>query len=195
MRDLAYRRAVIHSAAADYDHCGHLVTSGDDSMSWLSGDSGREWLLFDLGGPCEIQMIRISWLRCPGALEIQIPLGERWFTQRTLRPQEGEQVILPGRLRTDRLRLFFRMAPGERCEIQKVELLGEGETPALPESPWRIARAPEVEAGGEALSLEYDDSACPPRCRERPSSAGRRPGPCRRWTCPTGSSRSPTPGF
>ncbi len=159
MRDLAYRRAVIHSAAADYDHCGHLVTSGDDSMSWLSGDSGREWLLFDLGGPCEIQMIRISWLRCPGALEIQIPLGERWFTQRTLRPQEGEQVILPGRLRTDRLRLFFRMAPGERCEIQKVELLGEGETPALPESPWRIARAPEVEAGGEALSLDYDDSA------------------------------------
>ncbi|MBR3556630.1 MAG: hypothetical protein IKN89_12020 [Oscillospiraceae bacterium] len=159
MRDLAYRRAVIHSAAADYDHCGHLVTSGDGSMGWISGDSGREWLMFPLGGPCTIQMIRISWLRCPAALEIQTPLGERWFTQRTLRPQEGEQVILPGDLRTDRLRLFFRMAPGQRCEIQKVELLGEGETPPLPESPWRIARAGEIPEDGAALSVDYDDSS------------------------------------
>jgi hypothetical protein len=159
MRDLAYRRAVIHSAAADRDHCGHLVTSGDPEAYWLSGDSGREWLLFDLGGPCTVQMIRITWRRCPGALEIQLPVGERWFTHRTLRPQEGEQIILPGQLRTDRLRLYFRTAPGERCEIGKVELLGDGETPPLPESPWRIARAAEVREEGEALSQDYDDSA------------------------------------
>ena len=42
MRDLACRRAVLHSVAADHDHCGHLVTSGDPEAYWLSGDSGRE---------------------------------------------------------------------------------------------------------------------------------------------------------
>ena len=42
MRDLACRRAVLHSAAADHDHCGQLVTSGDPEAYWLSGDSGRE---------------------------------------------------------------------------------------------------------------------------------------------------------
>ena len=159
MRDLAFRRAVLHSAAADYDHCGHLVTSGDPEAYWLSGDSKREWLLFDLGGPCRVQLIRITWFACPGALEVQIPSGSgRWLTVRTLRAEPGVQTVLPGELRTDRLRLFFRSAPGERCGIRKVELLGEGETPPLPESPWRIARTPDVEADGAILSGDYDDS-------------------------------------
>ncbi|MBR3059821.1 MAG: hypothetical protein IKG89_04335 [Oscillospiraceae bacterium] len=160
MRDLAYRRAVIHSAAADYDHCGHLVTSGDPEAFWLSGDSGGEWLLFDLGGPCRIRRIRIAWLSCPAGLEVQIPGdGAGWRTVLALDPRPGEQTLCPGELSTDRLRLFFRMAPGERCGVRRVELFGEGETPALPESPWRIARAPEVAAEGAALSGEYDDSS------------------------------------
>ncbi len=159
MRDLAYRRAVLHSAAADYDHCGHLVTSGDPEAYWLSGDSGREWLLFDLGGPCKVQLIRITWYACPAALEVQVPSGGgRWFTVRTLRAEAGVQTVLPGELRTDRLRLFFRSAPGERCGVRKAELLGEGVTPPLPESPWRIARAADAEADGAVLSGDYDDT-------------------------------------
>ena len=159
MRDLAYRRAVLHSAAADYDHCGHLVTSGDPEAYWLSGDSGREWLLFDLGGPCKVQLIRITWYTCPAALEVQVPSGGgRWFTVRTLRAEAGVQTVLPGELRTDRLRLFFRSAPGERCGVRKAELLGEGVTPPLPESSWRIARAADAEADGAVLSGDYDDT-------------------------------------
>ena len=160
MRDLAFHRSVIHSSAADWDHCGHLVTSGDPEGYWLSGDSGREWLLFDLGASCEVELIRIAWLTCPAAWEVQIPsTGGHWLTVRTLRPEPGVQTVLPGGLRTERLRLFFRMAPGEHCGIRTVELLGEGETPPLPESPWRIARAPEVASDGETLSGSYDDSA------------------------------------
>jgi hypothetical protein len=160
MRDLAYRRAVFHSSAADWDHCGHLVTSGDPEAYWLSGDSGREWLLVDLGAPGKVERIRIDWLSCPAAMEVQIPSGgERWFTLRTLRPEPGVQTILPLDLHTERLRLFFRMAPGERCGIRKLEILGEGEAPPLPESCWHIARVPEVEADGAALSQDYDDSS------------------------------------
>ena len=109
MCDLAFRRSVIHSSAADWDHCGHLVTSGDPEAYWLSGDSGREWLRFDLGGVCKVSLIRIAWLACPAALEVQIPsAGGGWFTVRTLRPEPGEQTILPGELRTERLRRSCR---------------------------------------------------------------------------------------
>jgi len=123
MRDLAYRRAVIHSAAADYDHCGHLVTSGDPEAFWLSGDSGGEWLLFDLGGPCRIRRIRIAWLSCPAGLEVQVPgEGTGWRTVLAPAPGQGEQTLCPGELSTDRLRLFFRMAPGERCGVRRLRL-------------------------------------------------------------------------
>ena len=89
-----------------------------------------------LGGPCRVNLIRITWFACPAALEVQIPSGGgNWLTVRTLRPEPSVQAVLPGELHTDRVRLYFRSAPGERCGIRKVELPGEGETPPLPVPP------------------------------------------------------------
>ncbi len=160
MRDLVYRRAVLHSAAADYDHCGHLTTSGDPEGYWRSGDSGREWLLFDLGGECLLRLLRITWETTAAAVEVQQPVyPDRWFTVRTVRGEAGVQTLLLNDLRLSKLRLLFRTAPGETCAVRRVELLGDGNTPEVPESPWRVARAPEVPEDGEVLSGPYDDSA------------------------------------
>ena len=160
MRDLVYRRAVTHSTAADFDHCGHLVTWDDPTQLWISGDSGREWLRFALDGPSTVSLLRITWERCPAALEVQQRVGEdRWLTVRTLRAEAGVQIVPLDALRTDALRLVFSTAPGESCAVQRVEILGEGPEREAPASPWRIARAPEVTEDGSVLSGPYDDSA------------------------------------
>ena len=114
MRDLVYRRAVTHSAAADYDHCGHLVTWDDPTQLWISGDSGREWLRFTLDGPSTVSLLRITWERCPMALEVQQRVGEdRWITARTLRAEAGVQIVPLDALRTDALRLVFPTESGD----------------------------------------------------------------------------------
>lgn len=159
MTDLAYRRLVYHSSAADYDHCGHLVTAGDPELFWRSGTSGSEWLEFRLGRLCLLRHLRITWgSAVPDVLEVQQPVGGQWMTLRTLRAEAGIQFIPLPPLRLSSLRLRFRLPAGKCCEIQRVEIMGEGEAPPLPDSPWRIMRAPEVEADGELLSGPYDDS-------------------------------------
>ncbi len=136
MKDLVYRRAAVHSSAADFDHCGHLVTWDDPEQFWISGDPGQEWLRFGLGGPCEVRLVRITWVTCPSSVEVQGGAGpEQWATVGTLKAEAGVQEVRLDGLRTDRLRLLFRMAPGERCAVRRVEVLGEGDTPETPSSP------------------------------------------------------------
>ena len=60
MRDLAKNRAVWHSSAADYDHTGHLTTSGT-GLPWISGGKDAEWLLLDLGAVSEIRKVTVRW--------------------------------------------------------------------------------------------------------------------------------------
>ena len=159
MHDLVYRRAAIHSAAADYDHCGHLVTWKEANSYWLSGDSGEEWLRFDLGSHCTLYSLRIRWTEPAKRGEALVsPDGERWETAAAFAGRAGTQDIPLGNTEGRFLKLRFLLDPGCRCRISSVEVPGEGLQPPLPSSPWRIARAVDVEADGETLSGDWDDS-------------------------------------
>ena len=159
MRDLVHRRAAIHSAAADFDHCGHLVTWGDPGSCWISGDSGEEWLRFDLGALCTLFCLRIRWEEPADRTEVLVSRdGERWKTSAVFSGCAGIQEVPLDHAEARHLKLRFLLAPGRRCRISRVEVPGEGEQPPMPVSPWRIARVPEVEADGAALSGEWDDS-------------------------------------
>ena len=62
MMDLALRRETIHSSAADYDHCGHLVVSGlngKDDYYWKSLTDKKEYLIIHLKAVSKIREIRI----------------------------------------------------------------------------------------------------------------------------------------
>lgn len=160
MRDLVYRHSVLHSSAADYDHCGHLVTSGDPGWSWVSGDSGSEWLRFELDGLSTVFSVRITWETPAPEAEVRLSCdGKTWVTVRTVRGEAGVQEIPLGGMQARSVHLQFTMPGGRRCAVSGVEIVGEGPENRLPDSEWRISRAPDTEADGETLSGDYDDSA------------------------------------
>ena len=89
MKNAAFRRAVWHSSAANYDNTGQLVTDGiigvlsnevidyggtsasnpthgkmipgTVNSEWISAGSGEEWVYIDFGGETALQSVKVHW--------------------------------------------------------------------------------------------------------------------------------------
>ena len=175
MKNIAKNRTVWHSSAADYTHTGHLVT-GSSGIPWISGGSDTESLLLDLGTVSEIGKISVLWgSEFPEKCTILLSQDGRNFTEagQFLGASDAETSIElqdSGRY----VKLLMSGCSGEHYIVEKLSVFGENDlTYALPALPaplpsgtqlltggnWRLQRAEEVPADGEALSQEgFDDS-------------------------------------
>ncbi len=159
MRDLALRRAVRHSSAADYDHCGHLVTSGSEGYCWISGGNENEWLTVDLGESCGLSRAVLTWRESPDMLQIQVSDdGEKWLPQAETECAGEKESVFGLDCRARYVRLVMHSRGGRPIVMEKAEIFGEGGRAYENGGAWRIARAEEVKASGEELSGPFDDS-------------------------------------
>ena len=175
MRDLAKNRAVWHSSAADYDHTGHLTTSGT-GLPWISGGKDAEWLLLDLGAVSEIRKVTVRWGN-EYARSARIELSEdgEHFSEAAVlsgAPDTVTEAELLGRGRY--LKLCLSDCSGLHYIICQLSVFGENDLfytlpsesvpdssgrQKLPGGNWRLQRASEVSADGKELSKTgYDDS-------------------------------------
>ncbi|MBO4331011.1 MAG: hypothetical protein J5827_02950, partial [Oscillospiraceae bacterium] len=159
MRNLAFRRAVRHSSAADADHCGHLVTSGCKGLCWISGGGELEWLTIDLSADCEPDSARLSWSEAPDEVQLQLSNDSVQWLPAAEAACGGEKETLLRLSGCGRyVRIVMHARGGRRIVMEKAEIFGEGGAIYENGSGWRIVRAEEVDASGEELSGPYDDS-------------------------------------
>ena len=145
-RNLAFRRAVWHSSAANYDNTGHLVTENAD-IPWISGGNGEEWLLFDLGAASEISEIVIRWgEEYAGKCRVEVSDdAERWTLAGEYEVTVPETRIASLSASGRYVKLFFTECSGAHYIVNRVEILGENSLDgSQPETPWRVERAAEV---------------------------------------------------
>lgn len=159
MKNIAYRKAVRHSSAADYDHCGHLTTTGNKNYCWISGGGGEQWLIYYLGCEAQISLVRIAWAEKAEQFEIQTSMdGKQWLTAKRCAGQDGIQEIALDSAMGKYLRLLLLKPEKERYSVIETEIFSDSVHDSVEASPWKIARAEEIEADGARLSGEYDDS-------------------------------------
>lgn len=170
-RNLALRRAVYQSSAANLDDVGHLATDGHADTAWRAKVGEREWVHVDLGGPARVDGVRLSWGEgYATAYHIDVSDdGRAWATVHATEAGRGgsEEVALPTTTARHVRLVATRRAGAGGYALREWEVLGTGgvayapgPTPApradgrldLTGGGWKVQRASLVASAGEALS-------------------------------------------
>ena len=159
-RDLASFRAAYHSSAVNYDNTAHLTTF-DLDLPWISGGSGEEWVMIDLGADSDIEGVSVSWGEdYAQSYTLQSSAdGETWTDLAEVRGAADSEIEIPVYGSGKFIRVLCRACSGEHYVIRKIRVFGENGLAYSTGDNWRIIRASQVEADGAALSQKgYDDS-------------------------------------
>ena len=181
-RNLAFRRAAKQSSAFDFDRTAQLVADGirpgsDTSgflSAWKSRGSEGEWLSVDLGARAKVDAMVFDWKNAPVSGTVlcsddeilwkeicAIPEGKD-FDRVEFRPVKGRYFKVQ----------LDRTADGKPFELGEWEIYGRGGVAWEPKKApvradgrqdltggaWRLQRASEVTAAGEAVSREGFDA-------------------------------------
>ena len=186
LRNVALFRAARHSSSIDNDHTAQLVSDGvvraEHVYSWKSAGSQNEWIELDLGGEASLERMVFHWVNAPVSVRIQVSAdGTTWNEVNENENQNENEnggakqtVTLPACRGRYVRALLDSTADGNPFELAEWEVFGrggvvtvaaaapvrKGQKQLLNGGQWKLRRATEVEAPGEALSLAtYDDSA------------------------------------
>ena len=148
------------------------------NSSWQSAGTGEEWIAVDLGAPASIDKVNLRWLNKATAGRIQTSSDGRTWTDVADLPSTDaptDEISLPRSVTTQHVRVLMTSAANGRPYIlSEMEVYGKGGVEARPHperaaqsgqkylsgGDWRIQRASEVAAAGEALSQPgYDASS------------------------------------
>jgi len=144
---------------------------GDFSSAWMAGGSGQQWLYVDLGADCTFDRLVLSWIRRPAEATIQVaPDAVGWKTLQTVRGAQGLaddlKLSQPAHGRFLRV-LTTQDQTSSPVILTELEVFGRGGPVAKPKPPatdstnghirlsggnWKVQRASQVRAVGEALS-------------------------------------------
>ena len=188
-RNIALRRAVYHSSAANINETGHLVTDGiiesltDFNSCWISEGAGEQSVYIDFGAKSTVSNVKVYWgENYATQYEIQSSMdAENWTTiakEQGAANQMVQTFVKPQDM--NYLRILCEDSSGDNYVIQEVEVYGVNDLRysigEMPESEadgtqyltggnWKVQRASEVLADGVELSQAgYDDSAWLPAC-------------------------------
>ena len=87
-RNIALRRAVYHSSAANINETGHLVTDGiiesltDFNSCWISEGAGEQSVYIDFGAKSTVSNVKVYW-------------GENYATQYEIHPRWTPRIGPP----------------------------------------------------------------------------------------------------
>ncbi len=133
--------------------------------AWASHGAENEWVYVDLGAPSAIDRVRLDWCTVGFATDYEVQVSDNATTWRTVaRKQDGrggrEEIAFPCTTATY-VRLFCRATAADHFALAEFEVMGTNAlAPYTTPGNWRVQRASEVAATGEALtSGPFDDSA------------------------------------
>ena len=129
------------------------------SSSWKSEGAKDEWIAVDLGNEAQIDRMVFHWINAPVAGRIQISQdGKDW---KDIQEIGNEAEITFPKVSGRYVRaLLDATADGKPFELGEWEVYGKGGSVTKAAGNWKLQRASEVEASGEALSqASFDDSA------------------------------------
>jgi hypothetical protein len=141
------------------------------TSAWMSAGMGEEWVYVDLGPNCEFDTVKLHWIARAAEGKVQVSEdAERWRDLADIGGHSGavEEVRFPQTEHGRYVRaLMTRPATEHGYILSEMEVFGKGGLVAKPKAmpaasadgvlqlaggAWRVERASEVDAGGEALS-------------------------------------------
>jgi beta-galactosidase/beta-glucuronidase len=138
------------------------------SSAWMSAGSGEEWVAVDLGAVCSFDRVALSWVKRAAEGSIQVSDdGVKWQTLQALSESDDVRLASAARGRWVRVLMTRPAEAGGRYILSELEVYGRGGPVAVPQpaaavradgslaltrGAWRLQRASEVTATGEALS-------------------------------------------
>ena len=162
--------------AVDFFYGGEqviMLASKHFGSAWMSAGGQEEWVYIDLGSYSTFDKITLHWIHKASKGKIQTSNdAKRWRNVASLSSgnESVEQIECKGEGRYVRI-LMQEPANGERYALSEVEIMGRGGIVAEPKAQpaadggkyalmgggWKLQRASEVEASGEAISkMGYD---------------------------------------
>ena len=162
--------------AVDFFYGGEqieMLASKHFGSAWMSAGGQEEWVYIDLGSHSTFDKITLHWIHKAAKGKIQTSNdAKRWRNVASLSSgnESVEQIECKGEGRYVRI-LMQEPANGERYALSEVEIMGRGGIVAQPKAQpvaengkyalmgggWKLQRASEVEASGEAISkMGYD---------------------------------------
>ena len=162
--------------AVDFFYGGEqieMLASKHFGSAWMSAGGQEEWVYIDLGSYSTFDKITLHWIHKAAKGKIQTSNdAKRWRNVASLSSgnESVEQIDCKGEGRYVRI-LMQEPANGERYALSEVEIMGRGGIVAKPKvqptadggkyalmgGGWKLQRASEVEASGEAISkMGYD---------------------------------------
>jgi len=143
---------------------------------WASWEAGEQWVSIDLGAECSFDKVKIHWIEraTEGRLEVSHD-GLSWqkFSDLASTATQCEEIDGSATARYVRL-VMTKAANGRRYAISEIEVMGRGGMVAVPHAEcqaangrwamsggnWRVERASQVKAEGEAIATShFDDSS------------------------------------
>ena len=157
--------------AVDFFYGGEqieMLASKHFGSAWMSAGGQEEWVYIDLGSHSTFDKITLHWIHQAAKGKIQTSNdAKRWRNVASLSSgnESVEQIECKGEGRYVRI-LMQEPANGERYALSEVEIMGRGGIVAQPKAQpaadggkyalmgggWKLQRASEVEASGEAIS-------------------------------------------
>lgn len=155
-----------------------ILPSFDFGSAWMSDGGGEQWVYVDLGNPADISQVILDWVEKPksGCVEFSDD-AVTWKSVAGLPATVGlsDTIDASGKARYVRV---YMDEPGEtgRYVLSEMQVMGRGgmipvaheiaaesshngkKEYSLNGGAWRLARASEVKAAGEAISMpSFDD--------------------------------------
>ena len=133
--------------------------------AWVSRGAQNEWIFVDLGAASEISRVRLDWCAAEFATVYEVQVSDdakSWRTVATVTNGAGGTEEVPfAKTKARYVRLFCRTSSAGRFALAELEVMGtNGLKPYTTGTNWRVQRASEVKANGEALTAgAFDDSA------------------------------------
>ncbi len=138
------------------------------TSTWMSAGGGEEWVYVDLGSVSTFDKVKLHWIHKAAQGKIQVSeSADEWTDLATLPGGEAKVDEIPcqGKARYVRV-LMEKPADGAHYALSEMEVMGKGGMVAQPQPQpeaaegtlalsggnWKLQRASEVQACGEAVS-------------------------------------------
>ena len=152
----------------------------DYVSAWASRTGKDEWVFVDLGEGCTFGRVTLDWCKTGWAKAYDVQVSDDARAWRTVASEEhgkgGHEEVSFAKTSARYVRLFCRVSSSDRFALSELGVIGEttrapyalAAQPAPPADGslrltggnWRLCRASEVKATGEALTAgSYDDAA------------------------------------
>lgn len=132
----------------------NLLPSQCFTSAWMSADDSPQWLQVDLGENAAFNGIRLHWIHKPQNCKVEISKDGEVWSDLAVFPESNEltaEIKARAKARFVRISMEGADESGHFC-LSEMEVFGKAGNEDA--SVWRLQRASQVDAKGEAISTE-----------------------------------------